>query len=171
LEGRRRGDNPNFPVEDSLEGLKDLDYKSLIWSASFSSDGKYLTSACIDSDVILWDVDSGAKIWTFNLPNDASTVAFAQTQHGTRLAAGSSAHHTVTLFDANFDDVSGKQVNGSFRTLALLGGHSDWVIDGAFNEDASRLASATCDKSLRVWDATASGLALAVATGLIKRHR
>ena len=156
LEGHQRDDNPNFPVKDSLEGLKDLDYKSLIWSVCFSPDGKYLASACVDSDVILWDVNSGAKIWTFNLPNDASTVAFAQTEHGTRLAAGSSAHHTVTLFDANFDNVSSKHVNGGSRTLALLGGHSDWVIDVAFNEDASRLASAACDKTVRVWDATAA---------------
>jgi len=156
LEGHQRDDNPNFPVKDSLEGLKDLDYKSLIWSVCFSPDGKYLASACVDSDVILWDVISGAKIWKFNLPNDASTVAFAQTEHGTRLAAGSSAHHTVTLFDANFDDVSGKHTNGSSRTLALLGGHSDWVIDVAFNEDASRLASAARDKTVRVWDATAA---------------
>lgn len=156
LEGHQRDDNPNFPVKDSLEGLKDLDYKSLIWSVCFSPDGKYLASACVDSDVILWDVNSGAKIWTFNLPNDASTVAFAQTEHGTRLAAGSSAHHTVTLFDANVDDDSGKHVDGSSRTLAFLGGHSDWVIDVAFNEDASRLASAACDKTVRVWDANAA---------------
>lgn len=156
LEGHQRDNNPNFPVKDSLEGLKDMDYKSLIWSVCFSPDGKYLASACVDSDVILWDVNSGAKIWTFNLPNDASTVAFAQTDHGTRLATGSSAHHTVTLFDANFDEVNSEHVNGSSRTLALLGGHSDWVIDVAFNEDASRLASAACDKTVRVWDATAA---------------
>ena len=156
LEGHQRDDNPNFPVKDSLEGLNDLDYKSLIWSVCFSPDGKYLASASVDSDVILWDVNSGAKIFTFNLPNDASTVAFAQTEHGPRLAAGSSAHHTVTLFNANFDDVSGKHIDGSSRTLALLGGHSDWVIDVAFNEDASRLASAACDKTVRVWDATAA---------------
>ena len=156
LEGHQRDDNPNFPVKDTLEGLRDLDYKSLIWSVCFSPDGKYLASACVDSDVILWEVKSGAKIWTFNLPNDASTVAFAQTEHGTRLAAGSSAHHTVTLFDASFDDVGGERVSSSSRTLALLGGHSDWVIDVAFNEDASRLASAACDKTVRVWDATAA---------------
>ena len=152
LEGHKRDDNPNFPVKDTLEGLRDLDYKSLIWSVCFSPDGKYLASACVDSDVILWDVKTGTKIWTFNLPNDASTVAFVQTDHGTRLAAGSSAHHTVTLFD----DVSSERVRSSSMTFALLGGHSDWVIDVAFNEDAIKLASAACDKTVRVWDVTAA---------------
>ena len=72
------------------------------------------------------------------------------------MAHGSLAHHTVTLFDANFDDVSSKHVNGSSRTLALLGGHSNWVIDVAFKEDTSRLLFAACDKTVRVWDATAA---------------
>ena len=81
---------------------------------------------------------------------DAPTVAFAQTEHGTPLAAGPSAHHAVTLFDAN----SSKHLNGGSRNLALLGGQSDWVLDVAFNEDASRLLFATCDKTVRVWDTT-----------------
>ena len=156
LEGHQRDDNPNFPVKDSLEGLRDLDYKSLIWSVCFSPDGKYLASAGVDSDVIMWDVKTATKIWTFNLPNDASTVAFVQTDHGTLLAAGSSAHHTVTVFDATFDDVNRGDVSSSSRTLALLGGHSNWVLDVAFNGDGSRLSSAACDKTVRVWDVTAA---------------
>ena len=156
LEGHQRDDNPNFAAKDSLEGLRDLDYKSLIWSVCFSPDGKYLASACVDSDVILWDVNSGEKIWVFNLPNDASTVAFVQTDRGTRLAAGSSAHHTVTLFNATFDDEGGKDVSSSSRTLALLGGHSNWVLDLAFDRDGTRLASAASDKTVRVWNAMAA---------------
>ena len=67
LQGHQRDDNPNFPIKDSLEGHQELDYKSLIWSVCFSPDGKYLASACVDSDVILWDVTTGVRIYTFNL--------------------------------------------------------------------------------------------------------
>lgn len=156
LQGHQRDDNPNFPVKDSLEGHEGLDFKSLIWSVCFSPDGKNIASACVDSDVILWDVKTGTKIRTFNLPNDASTVSFAQTDHGTLLAAGSSAHHTVTLFDATFDADSTGESNSSSRTLALLGGHSNWVLDVAFNGDGTLLASAASDKTVRVWNATAA---------------
>jgi WD40 repeat protein len=136
----------NFPDKEKLIGHNKLHYDSLLWSVDFSSDGKMLASTGTDSKVFVWDVETGEKRFNFSIPNDGSAVCFVETPQGRRLAAASAPHMTVTLFD----------VGDNPQTIAVLGGHSGWVMGIAFSSDGSRLTSASRDKTIRVWDIRAA---------------
>ena len=136
----------NFPDKEKLQGHEELHYDSLLWSVDFSSDGKMLASTGTDSNVFIWDVETGERRYCFSIPNDGSAVCFVDTPQGRRLAAASAPHMTVTLFD----------VGENPQTIAVLGGHSHWVMAIAFSSDGSRLTSASRDKTIRVWDTKAA---------------
>ncbi|XP_048579889.1 NACHT domain- and WD repeat-containing protein 1 isoform X2 [Nematostella vectensis] len=136
----------NFPDKKKLSGHERLRYDSLVWSVDFSPDGMLLASTGADSNVIIWDISTGERRYTFNIPNDGSSVRFISTSQGTHLAAASGPHMTITLID----------VGAEPQIIALLGGHSDWVMDVAFSSDGALLTSGSRDRTVRVWDCAAS---------------
>lgn len=108
----------NFPDKKKLNGHEKYHYDSLLWSVDFSQDGTLLASTGTDSNVFVWDVNTGQRKCDFIIPNDGSAVCFVETSQGTYLAAASAPHMTITLF----------AVGENPHVISVLGGHSDWVI-------------------------------------------
>ncbi|EDO44192.1 predicted protein [Nematostella vectensis] len=94
----------------------------------------------IPRDDPLKDRRKGECRYTFNIPNDVSSVPFKSTPQGTHLAAVPGPHMTITLIDVGEDP----------QIIALLGGQYDWVMDVACSSDWAMLTSGSCDQTVRV---------------------
>ncbi len=118
-------------------------HKGVVFSVTFSKDGRLLASAGDDGQVKIWDVATGRELRS--LPYEHSsfpTLAFSPVGH---LLAVPSADRTVKLWDAD-----------SGQLVRKFEGHENRVNAVAFNADGTQLVSGSVDRTMRIWD-TASG--------------
>ncbi|MCB8765938.1 WD40 repeat domain-containing protein [Planktothrix agardhii] len=114
-------------------------HSSLVYSVSFSPDGKTLASGSGDNTIKLWDVTTGKEIHTLQGHSSVvSSVSFSP--DGKTLASGSD-DNTIKLWDVT----TGKEI----RTLQ---GHSSSVWSVSFSPDGKTLASGSDDKTIKLWD-------------------
>ena len=134
-----------------------------VFAETFSPDGKHLVSAANDGTMRLWEANTGQEVralkghtkqvsahggYYANNSSDRGWVLFtidvAFSPDGKRLAAGLS--RTVHVWSAD----TGQEVR-------VLQGHTGRVTAVAFSPDGKRIASASEDKTVRLWDAETGG--------------
>jgi len=169
----------------------------LVWLAhtdtpialSFSPDGRTLASGSWDGSVKLWDLKSGALLWTGWHEKSINSVAFApdgsllassgndesvrlwDPQSGTNLQT---LPHSYPVYAIAWSPDGHLLVSGDFEGNILWWetlktsptirheiclGHSNWVTGLAFAPDGYSLASASWDRTVKLWE-SASGCLL-----------
>jgi eukaryotic-like serine/threonine-protein kinase len=110
-----------------------------VLGVAFHPGGKRLASAGGDHTVKLWELSTGQEVLTLRGHTDkVASVAFSPDG---RLLASGSWDRTVKVWDAE----AGEERH-------TLRGHEGWVLGLAYGPDG-RLASASYDGTVRVWDA------------------
>ncbi len=140
-------------------------HRNAINSVAVSHSGRYLASASNDQSVRLWEILSGQVVQIIHgYTNWVRSVAFAVDGRG--LLSGSDdgqarlwtvdphptsrAHGGETV--ASLLDVSAARGVVVTQPTTLFVGHSQMVRHVALNADGTKLATASADRTIRLWD-------------------
>lgn len=156
-------------------------HSDIIQALAFSSDGSCLASGSYDGKVKLWDVESGALLWSGGHTNTITAVAFApdgsllasggietavrlwDTHNGTLIATLShptpvyaltwspDGHLLVSATSYRHIRLWKRQYPAHMTCMAVLTGHNDLMWGLAF-APGSRLASGSWDHTVKLWE-------------------
>ncbi|GHO50457.1 NB-ARC domain-containing protein [Ktedonospora formicarum] len=155
---------------DGTIKLWDLEQGALLWMGwhtnsvncvAFDADGCLLASGGDDGTIQLWDVSSGRHMQT--LSGQGKAVHAVSWSPTSRLLGSSCVNGNISLWQ-----VQGGQGAQPVTRAEILTGHTNWVMGLAFAPDGRHLASASWDRTVKLWD-VASGCVLQTLTGSTRR--
>jgi WD40 repeat protein len=129
-----------------------------VMAVTWSPDGALLATASEDRTVRVWDATTGRQLVVARRHTDkVNAVEFSS--DGRHLASAS-FDGTVIIWNIKRERAADSAALGNAVTsravtaepLAVLQGHRHWALDVAFSPDGRRLASASADGTVRLWD-------------------
>ena len=104
----------------------------------FTPDGAMLVSAAGDDTIRFWNPDDGSQVGIIKATHGARRLQCDPTG---RIVAAGGWQHVISLWDID-----------TKKELVVLQGHRDYVGALSFRSDGAYLASASRDRTARVWD-------------------
>ena len=126
----------------SQERVLLVDVAEVMRTTEFSPDGEQLVVACMNGNVMVFDVQSGDRV--HRLDSHRTGVHVARWSPDGRWIASGSIDTRVVIWDA---------VNGGEPTR-VLNGHRDSVRGLCWSPDGSRLATGGDDRKVKIWNAS-----------------
>jgi WD40 repeat protein len=130
---------------------------------AFSPDGRHVAVSlplprdplsATSAPVAVWDIETRTQTYVLR-GHTAGVVTIAYTGDGKRIATGSTyPEHCIRIWDA----ATGAQIGTG------LTGHANHINSVVFSPDGTRIASASIDQTVRLWDA-ATGQVVATLKG------
>ena len=119
-------------------------HNGAVYGIAFSPDGKVLASAGGDSSVKLWNTTTGQRLDTFGQPTGEQFITAFTPDSRHVIAAGADKQIRMWKW------ISGDQakINPLERVRYA---HEDEITDLAINQAGTRLATASADRSVKVW--------------------